>query len=565
MAGLGKLYLLRRWFNMVRHVSQGQLLARLYLKIKRLWMVRFANYYRKELYSSAIPDISAPAMQVLPIYQPRKHLLSKVQKDSLGLRFLNTERIFNFPIEWHLPELNQGTRLWKLNLHYMEFTEGLDDSMFEKTVESWISGNPPFMVGYWLDSWNSYALSIRCVVWMQQISRRQSKLTSEFIISSRESLFRQLRFLRSNLELDIGGNHLIKNIKALLLAGCFFKSDESDEWYAKGLSLLDTALREQILKDGMHFERSPAYHSQVLADLIECRVALGDEAFDHLDSTLVEMSQALADLTHPDGYISLFNDGGIGMTYSPSEIVGAFEQITGLIVSNRKCFYMAEAGYAGFRNSDDYFLYDCGPIAPDSLPAHGHGDVFSFEWTVASKRLVIDTGVFEYNAGPRRDYSRCTRAHNTVTLDDMDQAEFWGAFRVGQRPRVTNVNFNEITDGIVISGSHDGYSKAEGQPIHNRKVIYTSGKLEVIDSICGGAGQQVVARILIHSDWEIEIHEAGAFISYDGIRVDLSTKGKITLIKAPWYSDFGVEGWANQLVIDYGNSPVKDAGFILRR
>ena len=35
--------------------------------------------------------------------------------------------------------------------------------------------------------------------------------------------------------------------------------------------LLASELDEQVLADGMHYERSPAYHCQVLADLIDMR------------------------------------------------------------------------------------------------------------------------------------------------------------------------------------------------------------------------------------------------------------------------------------------------------
>ena len=86
----------------------------------------------------------------------------------------------------------------------------------------------------------------------------------------------QMNFLKSNLELDIGGNHLVKNIKALLWASQFFEGPEADRWRELGLKLLRKAIEEQVTPDGAHFELSPAYHVQVFADLLECYSVLDD-------------------------------------------------------------------------------------------------------------------------------------------------------------------------------------------------------------------------------------------------------------------------------------------------
>jgi uncharacterized heparinase superfamily protein len=96
---------------------------------------------------------------------------------------------------------------------------------------------------------------------------------------------------------------------------------------------------------------------------------------------------------------------------------------------------------------------------PDVLPAHGHGDILGFEWTVAGRRLVVDTGVFEYAPGERRRKSRSTEAHNTVTVDGADQCEFYGEFRVARRARVT-VERADVGGGrIEVTASHDGFTR----------------------------------------------------------------------------------------------------------
>ena len=65
----------------------------------------------------------------------------------------------------------------------------------------------------------------------------------------------QLHFIERNLETDIGGNHLIKNVKALIWASAFFTGTDASRWRRKGIALLSQELATQILADGMHDRR----------------------------------------------------------------------------------------------------------------------------------------------------------------------------------------------------------------------------------------------------------------------------------------------------------------------
>lgn len=167
-----------------------------------------------------------------------------------------------------------------------------------------------------------------------------------------------------------------------------------------------------MLGDGMHFERSPAYHAQVVADLLECRAVLAPSPLrTRLDEFLRRAVQVVAYLAHPDGAPSLFNDGGLHMAYAPREIVDVAERAPGTKFTTRPVFALDAAGYYGARRGKDYVLVDCGAIGPDHLPAHGHADALAFEWTIAGERLVVDAGVYEYRPGDMRDLARSTKSH----------------------------------------------------------------------------------------------------------------------------------------------------------
>ena len=62
----------------------------------------------------------------------------------------------------------------------------------------------------------------------------------------------QAGFLRRNLETDVGGNHLIKNLKALTGLAVFYSDDRLLAW---ALRRLRRQLGVQVLPDGGHYER----------------------------------------------------------------------------------------------------------------------------------------------------------------------------------------------------------------------------------------------------------------------------------------------------------------------
>lgn len=519
---------------------------RLKLELQRRLLIRLPF-----LRSTPSGEVSPHSKRPSALFTPR---LSAGAENGTTLEalFLNLRWPLASPMNWHPKAL----QLEVMNLHYMEYLEALKDDTVRALISDWIEQNPPYGPRYWHDHWNSYALSIRCVVWMQQAEARQFDLKDTWGKRFLASLVEQLTFLSHHLELDIKGNHLIKNIKALLWGSAYFAGPESERWKRLAHRLLQKELEEQILSDGVHFERSPAYHAQVFADLLESLSLLtpGDLR-NSLISHLARMAQALTDLSHPDGLLSQFNDGGLHMAYSPSECLTVYTRLTGQCPAARPSFDLREAGYFGLRNAESLVLIDCGPIAPDSLPAHGHGDMLAFEWSIQGQRLIVDTGVFEYVESPARVRSRSTPAHNTVSLDDMDQCEFWGSFRVGRRGRGRLEKFESSECEIEFIGTQDGYRHLPGGPIHRRRIKANSSGIEVWDWIERGRGQKAKAHLLLHPEVSVEPFAGGLLLRTREVIVKLRTLHPTTILHAPWYPDFGVSIETSQIVLDYGSAP----------
>jgi hypothetical protein len=116
-------------------------------------------------------------------------------------------------------------------------------------------------------------------------------------------------FLRAHLETDVGGNHLVKNLKALIGLGIAAGDHaDTDRW----TRALLRQLGRQVLADGGHVERAPTYHCQVLADLRDIADLLapsGRPVPDELVDAIARMRGWLSAVLGPLGTVPLLNDG----------------------------------------------------------------------------------------------------------------------------------------------------------------------------------------------------------------------------------------------------------------
>lgn len=271
---------------------------------------------------------------------------------------------------------------------------------------AWVAAHPPRDD----DAWHPYVASTRVANWIAAAT-----LESALVPVVEHSLRRALARVEANIENDVLGNHVIRNAKALVLGGIAF-GDEALR--RRGISLLERELREQVLPDGGHYERSPAYHRVVLRDLLELR------AYTDIEAQISGMTAFAASSSRPDGAPWLFNDGGVDVAphleLPPcADGVAVFE----------------ETGYVFVRRGDLSLAFDCGPVSPPFLPAHAHADALSFQLWLRGLPVVLDPGMPTYDAGPERDFFRSTRAHSTVSAGHS-QFESWGAFRAGPLPAV---------------------------------------------------------------------------------------------------------------------------------
>lgn len=401
--------------------------------------------------------------------------------------FLNEERSLGVPPDWQQPD---AVQLWRYQLHYFEWAWALVDeddqraarAIFERLFRSWQEASP---MGRW-DAWSPYVASVRawtfCGIFPTLVCDAQ---VERAVV---RSLADHRTYLRWNLEQDVGGNHLVKNLKALIGLGVFLHDTSLTE---RATEVLERQLPVQILRDGGHYERSPSYHAQVLTDLVdvsELREAAGLEVPSALDSTIQSMRRWLAEVLLPDGDVPLLND----CTLVGPDLLKALGVPRS---SGARLEYLRETGLVVCRpDQRRHIVIDVGPPCPPDLPAHAHADTLAVTLTVEGQRTFVDTGVSSYQDRVRRMHERSTSAHNTLEIDAHDSTEVFGTFRAGRRAAVMVDECRDDGTEILVRATHFGYRHLRGHPEHRRVLHITPDEVSIEDHVTGYGTHDVRSR-----------------------------------------------------------------------
>jgi uncharacterized heparinase superfamily protein len=342
-------------------------------------------------------------------------------------------------------------------------------------------------------------------------------------------------FLRRNLETDVGGNHLVKNLKALAGLAVFFGDDAL---LMRTLGRIGRELRVQVLPDGGHYERAPAYHCQVLGDLIDLAGLLRAAGYPvpaELDAAVTAMRGWLGTVLDPAGQVPLLNDG---FPVDPAPLRPSPSPAGPLHL-------LPDTGLARVAVGGWYLLADVGLPCPAELPAHAHADTLGCVVYLDRQPLLVDTGTSGYAPGATRDYERSTAAHNTLDVDGRDSTEVWGAFRAGRRARVRNVRVSADSDlgPVTVQAAHDGYRGLPGRPVHDRRWTVQADQLRVDDTVTGRGRHRITLRWHLAPGTRLRLEPGGAVAAGPAgevaVAITASSEPVITALTAPVSGGFG--------------------------
>ena len=508
----------RIWFT-VRRLKVRQILYRVWYSLRRPRAIVPPVIVRAN-FRGTIPHIAGPIRMTGPT----------------RFRFLNETKELE-RVGW------QGTGcsdLWRYHLHYFDDLNAQKAQArrdwHERLIDRWIDENPcPEGVG-----WDSYPTSLRIVNWIKFDLRTQS-----LGVRAQQNLATQIACLSRRIEYHIDGNHLLKNAKALVFGGVYF---DHSEWLRQGLRVLRAALREQILPSGAHFEHSPMYHAQVTEDVLDLlalgRISPKADALEALCTPLVpRLLEWLEQMTHPDGAPAFFSDTCLNEAPLLADLWSYAKRLgiepASVEIGANGC------SHARLEAQNAVAIVDIAPLGPDTQPGHGHADALSFELSLFSQRVLVNSGVSTYEKGPLRDLQRGTAAHNTVCVSGENQSDLWAAFRVGQRAHILK---STCAKGQA-SGSHDGYLSRFGV-VHKRVCSLDDGEFRIEDWLIG-ACVSATARFHFHPDVRVQLITpySGRGALQNGSRFEwtLSESGQ-TLEQTQWFPEFG-KAQSNQCLV----------------
>jgi hypothetical protein len=321
-----------------------------------------------------------------------------------------------------------------------------------------------------------------------------------------------------------------------------------------GLAILEREIAVQVGEDGVYREASLYYHAYTVEFYVLVAVLAernGVVLAPVVRERLGRMLEALTWLVRPDGALPGLGDadGGRGLRLgapnlarvdellaSGAVLLGRPELRGGRPATGEEAAWLwpdgvgrlqrlgrtpsplgarrfADASLAVERrrvgDDDRWTLFDARDLGMLS-GGHGHAGCLGLELHAQGRAFVVDRGTYVYNAAPEwRRHFRGTRAHSTVLLDGLDQAEVAGEFRWATRYRSRLVRHAWTPEYGVVAGEHDGYTRLPDPVRHRRTLVTVGGDYWLCVDVLEGTGTHT-AEFLFHLAPGLEVDVVGA-------------------------------------------------------
>ena len=358
-------------------------------------------------------------------------------------------------------------------------------TLIERQLASWIEANPPYQGIHYV---SAMECALRLIAVCHAVDFVRGCLTDRdstwrhviAIVASHAALIHRRVSLHSS-----ASNHTIAEAAGLIYAGMLFPElDEAKAWCEAGRVILTAQFRRQVHCDGGGAEQAPAYLKLItdLADLSQ-RLLATRALHDAATVARIDMSRRFLDATGAArAAVSTAGDSDSGHALSPF-LRYRSEKIAR---APRPRLMLPDSGYTILRSRDaqrNQIVLDHGPLGMPPMYAHGHADALSITLRRAERELLIDPGTYSYRDIDWRAYFRSTRAHNTVVVDDSDQAQQVTPF-IWRHPYNCRRVKCEGGQYTLLLATHDGYRRLG--VTHWRGLVYDhADRLIVWDHLTG--------------------------------------------------------------------------------
>jgi len=467
--------------------------------------------------------------------------------------------VFGPDIDYRDPELCGNVKnIWEKNRHHHLTVLALAWALtrdrrylaeLERQLWSWTADNP-FPVGV---NWtSSLEAGIRLIawVWIERLIRGTHEHDRLFGISGKlwpAIYWHQWMIAEHYSHGSSSNNHLIGEMAGLYIAASVWPVfAESARWRRMAKDILEREAVKQTFPGGLNREQAFSYHLFSLEFFLLCGLE-GDRAGDPFSEGYIDgvrrMLEVIPLLTDAGGNLPRYGDEDHGMAlqlrssassridwlfrtgidwiganvplpFGDAGSIASALLISGIDERTRVAHASAAAHPAKRRRAavDDsgnhvlasnrggpgelFCLFDAAPLGYLSIAGHGHADALSFALSAGGVPVIVDPGTFIYHADPVwRAYFRGTKAHNTITVDGLDQSVAGGPFLWERKARAELLERTLGPDGGRIAAKHDGYTRLKEPVTHKRILALRGNRLTVEDELTGKGEHELDFRL----------------------------------------------------------------------
>lgn len=518
------------------HLKPSQIIWKLVRKIQKIFIsppkLVEASYLATSLNKNWV-------LNIIPCYL----ILNLNESDYLKgvYKYAGISKQFSGFPDWNKQVVNP---LWTYELHYFKefphlaylYTNSKNPVVLNRIKTTLLDWQEKVSVK--CVAWDPYPLSTRIINWaltallLKDEFESDRKFYSIFI----KSLTAQVQYLENRLEFHLLGNHLFRNLAALIFVKIYLGKLQ----LKREMRLLNREIKAQIKTDGSHYEESPSYHLLVLRDLLLMIQSLKQVQQDIPDFYLEKlglMNRYLQKIWISGIGFPLFNDTLRVPEVSYEAIQKLFEETRGHQIEPKKL----NEGYFDYKSKEEILFVDAGLPGPTFLQGHAHCDLLSYEYFYKGHPVIIDSGVHGYNQSVYRAYSRSTAAHNTIRINGLEQFEIWDCFRVARQPK--NIS------GKVFERNGNWHFIGEYSPYHDRSLIHernilrlSEGEWDIKDKIVGKPAQ-IESFVHVAPEWK-KINQVSNKIQFkkDGLVLDIMPYN--LKLKEVYYGETEpIQGW----------------------
>lgn len=240
-----------------------------------------------------------------------------------------------------------------------------------------------------------------------------------------------------------------------------------------------------------------------------------------------KMCSWINEVTFENGDIPMVNDSTFNIAPKTENLLLYAKKLN----IEKRSINLLDSGYRFFKKKKYELFIDVGNVGASYQPGHAHSDSLNFILYINKLPVVVDRGISTYEKNNLRQEERSTFSHNTVQIDEFEQTEVWGGFRVARRAKVV-----KLDESNKIKATHDGYSRIGC--LHSRSFDLFSKKILIDDIISNSSDRKTYAYLHFHPNIKLKITNKNTIIIGKGI-AKISFIGNGIKIKKEYY-DFAL-------------------------